>query len=111
MKGIGFYGVLDFFPKRKELKEEYEKMTLDEKILYKKQVYSICFEREYVKDLIWEYLNGWEESQFNLGKEWRIKKKKTDKRYQKYNELKKKREESNENNNTNEVGQLERYYW
>ena len=41
---------------------------------------------EYVKDLIWEYLNGWEESQFNLGKEWRIKKKRTDKRYKLYNE-------------------------
>lgn len=83
---ICFYGILDFFPNRKEIKKEYEKMTLEEKILYKKQVYSICFEKEYVKDLIWEYLNGWEESQFNLGKEWRIKKKRTDKRYKLYNE-------------------------
>lgn len=74
MKGLGFYSILDFFPNRVKFKEEFEKLSLDEKIIYKKQVYSICFEREYTKDLIWEYLNGWEESQFALGKEWRIKK-------------------------------------
>lgn len=102
MKEIGFYGVLDFFPNRKEIKEEYDKLTLDEKILYKKQVYSICFEKEYVKDLIWEYLNGWEESQFNLGKEWSTKKKKMEKNM---------KEELYESNNTNEAGQLERYDW
>lgn len=84
MKGIGFYGVLDFFPNRVKIKEEYEKLTLDEKILYKKEVYSICFEREYVKDLIWEYLNGWEESRPNLEKEWRIKKDRTEQKYKNY---------------------------
>lgn len=98
MKGLSFYGVLDFFPNRVKIKEEFDKLTLDEKILYKKEVYSICFEREYVKDLIWEYLNGWEESQFNLGKEWRQKKTKMEQRM-KY-----------EDNNTDEVVELERYY-
>lgn len=77
---ISFYGLLDFFPNRKKIKAEFDKLTLDEKILYKKKVYSLCFEREYAKDLIWEYLNGWGESQFDLGKEWRIKKKKAEKR-------------------------------
>lgn len=95
MKGLSFYGVLDFFPNRVKIKEEYDKLTVDEKILYKKQVYSICFEKEYVKDLIWEYLNGWEESQFNLGKEWRLKKTKMEQRM-KY-----------ESNNTDEVVELE----
>ena len=71
---ISFYGLLDFFPNRIKIKEEFDKLTLDEKILYKKEVYSICFEREYTKDLIWEYLNDWEYSQFDLGKEYRIKK-------------------------------------
>lgn len=77
---IRFYGLLDFFPNRKEIKEEFDKLTIAEKRLYKKEVYSLCFEKEYVKDLIWEYLNDWEESLFNLGKEWRIKKYKVQKR-------------------------------
>lgn len=80
MKGIRFYGILDFFPNREKIREEYEKLSLDEKVLYKKEVYSICFAKEDVKDLIWEYLNGWEESQFQLGKEWREKKTKIEKR-------------------------------
>ncbi len=77
---IKFYGLLDFFPNREKIKEEYDKLTLDEIIAYKKEVYSICFEREYIKDLIWEYLNGYEETQFNLAKEWKIKKNKMEQR-------------------------------
>ena len=77
---IRFYGLLDFFPNRKEIKEEFDKLTISEKRLYKKEVYSLCFEREYIKDLIWEYLNDWEESLPNLGKEWRLKKDKVKKR-------------------------------
>ena len=77
---IKFYGLLDFFPNRENIKEEYDKLTLDEVIAYKKEVYSICFEREYIKDLIWEYLNGYEETQFNLAKEWEIKKNKMEQR-------------------------------
>jgi hypothetical protein len=80
MKGIRFYGILDFFPNREKIRQEYEKLSLDEKVLYKKEVYSICFAKEDVKDLIWEYLNGWDESQFQLGKEWREKKTKIEKR-------------------------------
>jgi len=95
MRGLGFYGILDFFPNKAKIKEKYDKLTLDEKILYKKQVYSICFEKEYVKDLIWEYLNGWEESRLNLDKEWRLKKIKMEQRLK------------SESNNTDEVGQLE----
>lgn len=77
---IKFYGLLDFFPNKEKIKEEYDKLTLDEIIAYKKEVYSICFEREYIKDLIWEYLNGYEETQLDLAKEWRIKKNKMEQR-------------------------------
>lgn len=77
---IKFYGLLDFFPNKEKIKEEYDKLTLDEIIAYKKEVYSICFEREYIKDLIWEYLNGYEETQFNLAKEWETKKSKMEQR-------------------------------
>lgn len=77
---IKFYGLLDFFPNRVKIKEEFDELTLDERILYKKEVYSICFEREYIKDLMWEYLNDWEYTQFDLAKEYRIKKAKIKKR-------------------------------
>lgn len=70
---IKFYGLLDFFPNRIEIKKEFDKLTISEKRIYKKEVYSICFEREYIKDLIWEYLNDWEYSLPDLAKEWRIK--------------------------------------
>lgn len=94
MKGsLRFYSILDFYPRKEKIKEEYDKLSIEEKQLYKKEVYSMCFEREYVKDLIWEYLNNWEESRLNLDKEWKIKKKKTEQKY--------------ESNYTNEIRQLE----
>lgn len=92
---IKFYGLLDFFPNRVKIKEEFDKLTLDERIKYKKEVYSLCFEREYTKDLIWEYLNGWVESQFDLAKEHRLKKQRIAKR------------EQYESNNTIETSKLE----
>ena len=82
---IKFYGLLDFYPNKEEIKEKFDKLTLTDKRLYKKEVYSLCFEKEYVKDLIWEYLNGWTESQFELGREWRIKKNKVDKKIKQEN--------------------------
>ncbi len=85
---IRFYGLLDFYPNRKEIKEEFDELTITEKRLYKKEVYSLCFEREYVKDLIWEYLNDWEYSLPDLAKEFRIKKNKV--------ELRKKMEQEND---------------
>lgn len=93
---IRFYGLLDFYPDRKEIKEEFDELTIEEKRLYKKEVYSLCFEREYIKDLIWEYLNDWEESLPNLIKEYKLKKNKV--------ELRKKMEMENdsiENNDDN----------
>ena len=77
---IRFYGLLDFYPNRKEIKEEFDGLTIADKRIYKKEVYSLCFEREYVKDLIWEYLNDCEESLPNLAKEWIIKKNKVEER-------------------------------
>ena len=77
---IKFYSILDFYPNKVEIKKEFDKLTSQEKKIYKKEVYSLCFEQEYVKDLIWEYLNDWTESQFDLGKQWRLKKNKVKKR-------------------------------
>lgn len=83
---IKFYGLLDFYPNKEEIKKEFDELTIAEKRLYKKEVYSLCFEREYIKDLIWEYLNEWYESQFDLGKEWRLKKNKVELRKRMENE-------------------------
>ena len=92
---LKFYGLLDFYPRRFELRDLYQEKTTDEKIIYKMFVYSLCFEREYVKDLIWEFLNGWDEGQFELSKERRIRLKKMKDRM-KY-----------ESENNVEAGQLE----
>ena len=88
---VKFYSMLDFYPKREIIKKEYEKLTQKEKSIFKKEVYSICFEREYVKDLIWEYLNNWEESMPKLEKEWKNKKEKMEQKIK------------NEDNNTYEA--------
>ena len=75
-RGLVFYSILDFFPRRKEIKVIYKSLNLSDKKMYKKYVYSICFEREYVKDLIWEFLNDWEESYEKLMQEYSIKRRK-----------------------------------
>ena len=75
-KKLVFYSILDFFPRRKEIKVIYKSLNLNDKKTYKKYVYSICFEREYVKDLIWEFLNDWEESYEKLMQEYSLKRRK-----------------------------------
>lgn len=76
-KKLVFYSILDFFPRRDEIKEIYKSLCFNDKKYYKKYVYSMCFEREYVKDLIWEFLNDWEESYEKLGHEYSLKRRKT----------------------------------
>ena len=77
-KELVFYSILDFFPRRFEIKEVYDNLSIEDKKKYKMYVYSICFEREYVKDLIWEYLNEWEESYEKFIQEYSIKRRKLD---------------------------------
>ena len=81
-----FYSLLDFYPKKETIKQEYELLSLDEKIIYKMYVYSIPFEDEYIKDLIWEFLNDYKECIFDLARKYRIKKSRYDKRKQLYKE-------------------------
>ena len=71
-----FYSLLDFYIKKEKIKEIYKSLTLEDIKLYKKYVYSTCFEREYVKDLIWEYLNDWEPSYERLDHEYYLKRRK-----------------------------------
>ena len=58
-----FYGIKDFYNNRLSLKTFYMIMTREEKEKYKRFVYSISFENEYAKDIIWEYLNNDENSE------------------------------------------------
>lgn len=79
-KRLEFYSLLDFYSKKENIKMIYNSLPLEEKQIYKMYVYSLCFEDDYSKDLIWEYLNGWEESQFELARVYRVKKTKLEKR-------------------------------
>ena len=78
-KRLEFYSLVDFYPKKDRIKQVFEDLSLEDKRVYKMYVYSLCFETEYIKDLIWEYLNGWQEGIFDLAKEYRIKKQKMEK--------------------------------
>lgn len=53
-----FYGIKDFYENRILHKTKYMIMTTKQKKMYKRFVYSISFENEYIKDVIWEYLNN-----------------------------------------------------
>lgn len=78
-----FYSFMDFFGKKEQIKEEYLKMGNKEKRIYKMYVYSTCFENEYTKDLIWEYLNGGTEGLLELCREYGIRMRKWEKRQKK----------------------------
>lgn len=78
---IEFYSLLDFYPNRVKIRKRYEKLSAKEKMIYKKEVYSLCFEKEYVKDLIWEYMNNYMDSFQQLKKQYQQKKEKYDKNY------------------------------
>ena len=83
-KDLIFYSLLDFYPKKDIIKENFDLLTLDEKIIYKMYVYSLPWTDDDIKDLMWEYLNGYKECIFDLSKKYRIKKQKNDKRQKKY---------------------------
>ena len=68
-KGFVFYGLLDFYKNKEVVVEIYNKMNIDEKEIYKMYVYSLPFMEDNIKDLIWNYINGYEESIFDLARE------------------------------------------
>ena len=102
-----FYSLLDFYPKKEIIRQEFDLLSLDDKIIYKMYVYSLPWTDDDVKDLIWEYLNGWRESVSELGKKYRKKKQKNEQRQKKYD----KEREINEIQNNAEAIELERDYW
>ena len=67
-KELKFIGFLDFCTKREQIKEKYLELDLQNKKIYKLYVYSMPFEQEYVKDILWEYLNSKEDCIFYVCK-------------------------------------------
>ena len=84
-KELEFYSLIDFYVKRNTIKENFDLLTLDERILYKMYVYSIPFEDEYGKDLMWEFLNDYSiQAWSNLAIRYRTIMEKNEKRQQQY---------------------------
>ena len=54
---LKFVGFKDFYKKAKSIKYIYERLSLDEKRIYKMYVYSNLLLKESQLDKIWEYLN------------------------------------------------------
>lgn len=75
-KGLVFYSLIDFYPRRDEIKECFDKLSIDERLNYRRYVFCLSFEEEYIEELIWDYLNGYEESMCELAKQYRKKKEK-----------------------------------
>lgn len=85
---LKIYSILDFYENRHLIKQQYDLLTEHDKRFYKMYIYSMPFEDDKNKDLMWEFLNDWKESVFELGKKYRITKQKNIRRYQKYQEEK-----------------------
>ena len=79
-KELEFYNLLGFYPNRVYFKLIYDRLSIEEKEIYRMYVYSLPFMDDNIKDLIWEYLNGYEESKFDLSKKYREARYKYDKR-------------------------------
>ena len=79
-KEVVFYELIGFFEKKEDIKEIYDNFAIEQKEIYRMYVYSLPFMKDDIKDLIWEYLNGYEESKFDLSKEYRKAKEKLEKR-------------------------------
>lgn len=65
-----FYSFNDFFHKKNDIKKAYNSLTIKEKRIYKMYVYSLCWENEFAKDLIWEFLNSVDYTELGIFKEW-----------------------------------------
>lgn len=55
---IRFSNFSDFYNKRYFIKNEYENMVFNDRLVYKYYVYSRRYLKERVCDMIWEYLNS-----------------------------------------------------
>ena len=56
-----FFTYYDFCDNRKQIKREFDKLTLQQKKFYKYYVYANIHMNETYKNAIWDYLNQFEE--------------------------------------------------
>lgn len=59
-----FIGFKDFYKRSRKIKSMYDKLSLEEKWIYKYYVYSNALVSQNRLDLIWEYLNEPENSEY-----------------------------------------------
>ena len=59
-----FIGFKDFYKRSRKIKSMYDKLSLEEKWTYKYYVYSNALVSQNRVDLIWEYLNEPENSEY-----------------------------------------------
>lgn len=79
-KELEFYNLIGFYSNRTYFKNIYDELSVEEKEIYRMFVYSLPFMEDNIKDLIWEYLNGWRESSKDLRIKYKEAKRKYDKR-------------------------------
>ena len=94
-KDLEFYNLIGFYQNKDYFRNKYELLKIEEKEIYKIYVYSLPYMSDNIKDLIWEYLNNWEESQEDLKLKYLEAKQRYEKRIK------------NATHNTNEVKLLE----
>ena len=82
-KDLQFYTFNDFFKKKEKIKEKYQTLGIRDIKIYKLYVYSLCWENEHTKDIIWEYLNNDEKSLSIICIEYRNRQRR--KKWRKYN--------------------------
>lgn len=66
---LRFIGMRDFYKRCEQIKEVYVSLTRDEKQVYKYYVYSRRQLREYTCNIIWEFLNESDDSEYARNKE------------------------------------------
>lgn len=79
-KELVFYNLIGFYSNKDHFKKIFDELKIEEVEIYRMYIYSLPFMDDNTKDLIWEYLNGWEESRKDLRKKYKEAKRKLDRR-------------------------------
>lgn len=61
-----YYTYIDFYNKRKKIKKMYSELSNDGKLFYKWYVYANIHMNETYKNLIWDFLNNYDDNGFEL---------------------------------------------
>ena len=64
-----FNDFCDFYSRRKFIREMYKNLSSDDKVIYKYYVYSRRVMKEKVCDMIWEFINAFDEEEYIIKEE------------------------------------------